>query len=142
MFYKDLEKQKKSDQVSQNPQQISSDLLEVSHWESEKLHWVLDPDEVTMGEYLGSGQFAKVFQGVFRQQKVAIKVLTSLSAGADELKGEFNIMSSLKSPNVVYFFGLVTNPLALVMQYCEKGCLADVIRSDDYSLDWSTFFKW
>jgi len=105
-------------------------------------NWILDESELEIGSHLGSGRFGTVYKGTFRQQTVAIKVLDNMTQ-RDVILKEFEIMSSMRSPHIVYFYGMVTKPsIYLVMQYCTKGSLQHVIRNRDFNLDWDKFFKW
>ena len=36
--------------------------------------------------------------------------------------------SSLRHPNVILFMGLVLEPLTMVVEFCARGSLADVLR--------------
>jgi len=53
-------------------------------------------------------------------------------------------LSSIRSPHVVVFYGLSLEPkLCVVMEYCAKGTLEDVLTSEDLdeTFDWSRFFQ-
>ena len=105
-------------------------------------HWIINEDEIDIGPHLGSGRFGSVYKGTFRSQIVAIKVLDNVTQ-RDVILGEFEIMSSMRSTHIVYFYGMVTKPsICLVMQYCQKGSLASVLRNRDFQLDWPLLFKW
>lgn len=49
----------------------------------------------------------------------------------------------MRSPHIVYFYGLCVTPreVSLVMQFCAKGSLNDVLRNQDLELDWITVLK-
>ena len=50
--------------------------------------WEIDPSEITIGELIGSGTFAKVYKGTYRSQEVAIKTLKAKES--DKIITEFN----------------------------------------------------
>uniref|UniRef100_A0A4W4GW36 guanylate cyclase n=1 Tax=Electrophorus electricus TaxID=8005 RepID=A0A4W4GW36_ELEEL len=47
-------------------------------------------------------------------------------------------MKELKHENLVQFFGVCNEPpnVCIVMQYCKKGSLKDVLRNSEVELDW------
>uniref|UniRef100_G3X228 Guanylate cyclase n=1 Tax=Sarcophilus harrisii TaxID=9305 RepID=G3X228_SARHA len=47
-------------------------------------------------------------------------------------------MCELKHENIVPFFGICSEPpnICLIIQYCRKGSLKDVLRNSDIELDW------
>jgi serine/threonine protein kinase len=51
-------------------------------------------------------------------------------------------MSSIRSPNVVFFYGATIRPnLCMVMEFCHKGTLFDVLNDKAAVVDWPLFFK-
>jgi hypothetical protein len=80
-------------------------------------NWMIEESELEIGAHLGSGRFGTgnskllafsfclVYKGSFRQQTVAIKVLDNVTQREVILK-EFEIMSSMRSPHIVYFYGV------------------------------------
>uniref|UniRef100_A0A8C1EGF3 Guanylate cyclase n=1 Tax=Cyprinus carpio carpio TaxID=630221 RepID=A0A8C1EGF3_CYPCA len=51
---------------------------------------------------------------------------------------EFNMLKEMKHENLVQFFGVCIEPpnVCIVMQYCKKGSLKDVLRNSEIELDW------
>jgi len=93
---------------------------------------------------LGTGRFGAVYRGTYRGQTVAVKHLQNVN-GKYELQKEFDIMSSMRSPRVVYFYGVVlseTMTAYMVMSYCAKGALTSVLRDLLFDLSWPLVFKW
>jgi len=94
---------------------------------------------------LGSGVSGTVFKGLFSEQKVAIKVLKSQNKEPtlEEFKKEFHIMSSIQSPYIVHFFGACLEPrICIVMEYCSKGSLYDVLRDEKLEIGWKQALRW
>ncbi|XP_017551372.2 guanylate cyclase 2G [Pygocentrus nattereri] len=54
------------------------------------------------------------------------------------LIAELNMMKELKHENLVQFFGVCNEPpnICIVIQYCKKGSLKDVLRNSEIELDW------
>eukprot|EP01090_Pellita_catalonica_P007999 TRINITY_DN18635_c0_g1_i1.p1 TRINITY_DN18635_c0_g1~~TRINITY_DN18635_c0_g1_i1.p1 ORF type:complete len:328 (+),score=63.93 TRINITY_DN18635_c0_g1_i1:53-985(+) len=109
-----------------------------------KHSWQLSGEELEFDEEVGQGAFSHVYKGRFRGQTIAIKVLDKNVEGSD-LKGfqkELEIMSSIRSPNVVFFFGAVIEPkLCLVTEFMERGSLSDVMGDKTLKFDWRLLFK-
>lgn len=54
--------------------------------------WELDPDEVTLGQEIGSGQFGLVLEGQWKMTKVAVKKIREGFMSEDELREEARVM--------------------------------------------------
>eukprot|EP01130_Rhizamoeba_saxonica_P009446 TRINITY_DN3841_c0_g1_i1.p1 TRINITY_DN3841_c0_g1~~TRINITY_DN3841_c0_g1_i1.p1 ORF type:complete len:810 (-),score=165.20 TRINITY_DN3841_c0_g1_i1:147-2576(-) len=77
-------------------------------------------------ELLGEGAAGQVFSGLYKGNKVAIKVLTAenIDSEVDEFKKELEILMSVKSELMIKFFGATLVPkLCMVMELCEQGSL-------------------
>ncbi|XP_061120938.1 guanylate cyclase 2G [Syngnathus typhle] len=78
--------------------------------------------------------------GLYRGNYVAIKYIKR--DVCEKLQGasiltEFNVMKEMKHENLVQFFGACVEPpkACLVMQYCSKGSLKDILKASDVELD-------
>ncbi|KAH3758060.1 serine/threonineprotein kinase [Pelomyxa schiedti] len=92
----------------------------------------------------GNGSFAKLYKGVWRNQCVAVKVLKDKpdKRAIQDFKKEFSLLSELRSPNIVYFYGAVLEPrVCLVLEYCSRGSLETVMKSDA-SFTWEHVFQY
>lgn len=54
--------------------------------------WELDPEELTLGQEVGSGQFGVVLEGRWREWKVAVKMVKEECMSEEEFKEEAKIM--------------------------------------------------
>ena len=101
----------------------------------------LDPvslDDYQLGEPIGSGAMARVFDAVHRKTKkaVAIKLLDGTSRGSRELRErmarEALVMASLQSPHVskLFGYGWEGEQPFLVLEKLEGETLADMLRRD------------
>ncbi|KAK9530070.1 hypothetical protein VZT92_011603 [Zoarces viviparus] len=81
--------------------------------------------------------------GLYQGNKVAINYLKN-HVGSNYQKPsiitEFSVMKEMKHENLVQFFGVCIQPpnVCLVIQYCTKGSLKDVLKSD---VDLDSMFK-
>jgi len=111
--------------------------------EKEKLlhYWEVDPNELEFHKKIGEGTFCIVYLGSYRGQSVAIKVLKTMNRKQiRSFKSELDIISNFRSPNVVYFYGACVDPIPiLVLGYCERGSLYDVMNNED-ELSWEKIF--
>lgn len=95
--------------------------------------------EIKFIKKISSGAFAKVFQGLYKGKYVAVKVLKgSLSEEViANFKHEFTILSQVKSPHLVTFYGAyIQKKLTMVMEYCPRGTLYDVLKNPDEDISW------
>lgn len=56
----------------------------------------------------------------------------------EEFVKEMEIMEGMRHPNMVMFLGASTKPpnLCLIMEYCGKGCLWDLLHNPHIPLTW------
>jgi serine/threonine protein kinase len=86
----------------------------------------IDPEELEIGQRIGGGGFAIVFEGRWKGKHVALKTLFDPRVG-EKLKQEFmdelHVMSSLSHPNCVDLYAANTRPpkLVIVMELCDRS---------------------
>ncbi|XP_031698783.1 guanylate cyclase 2G [Anarrhichthys ocellatus] len=81
--------------------------------------------------------------GLYQGNKVAIKYLkkhVGSNCQKPSIITDFSVMKEMKHENLVQFFGVCIEPpnVCLVSQYCTKGSLKDVLKSD---VDLDSMFK-
>jgi serine/threonine protein kinase len=93
------------------------------------MHRVGDYD-VAMHRVIGAGSFAKVYSGFNRQtgEEVAVKRMDRHKVeGKDKLqqnlKGEINIMKTLRHPNIVHLYDTVVRRRVGGPRVCARGAL-------------------
>ena len=100
--------------------------------------WDLNPSDISLGKELGRGAYGTVFSATLRGQTVAVKKLNSQNIDDQKLsdfKGEVEIMSKLRHPNVLLFMGACTQPgnLMIVTELMPKGSLRDLLKDSKYT---------
>ncbi|XP_039992208.1 guanylate cyclase 2G [Xiphias gladius] len=78
--------------------------------------------------------------GLYQGNQVAIKYIknyVSCNFQKPSIITEFSKMKEMKHENLVQFFGVCIEPpnVCLVIQYCKKGSLKDVLKASDVELD-------
>jgi serine/threonine protein kinase len=82
----------------------------------------LSKTDVVKGQPLGSGTTGVVYRGVWRNQDVAIKELRDVNSTL--LQQEAQRLANLRPhKHIVVMYGVLTNPPALVLEYCSGGSL-------------------
>eukprot|EP00039_Didymoeca_costata_P000313 m.45098 g.45098 ORF g.45098 m.45098 type:complete len:475 (+) comp10191_c0_seq1:295-1719(+) len=93
--------------------------------------WEIDPKYLTKDHLLGSGQFGEVYEGTYKDTKVAIKTLKNTTeASVREFLAEAHVMTQMKHQNLVLLIGVCTkSPVMIVSEFMAKGCMLDYLRS-------------
>ncbi|PRP78173.1 hypothetical protein PROFUN_11303 [Planoprotostelium fungivorum] len=104
--------------------------------------WIINPSELSFVEKIGSGASSKVYRAVYRGEDVAVKILKNYEQNlVEDFVKEFNIISSIRSPYVIYFYGVILNPsISIVMQYFPRKSLNHVMR-ENFFMGWDLFFR-
>lgn len=110
--------------------------------------WLICPKYLTFNKLIGRGSSALVYQGKYKNNVVAIKVLNfnpldsrSLEKQQKELAEEVNVMKNVSSKHVVHLHGIVLEPaICIVMEYCESGSLYDVLKRRE-RIGWSAVLR-
>lgn len=119
--------------------------------ESRELENILTSNEMNVIEYkdleftelLGTGTSGDVYRGVYRGDELALKVLhKDRSSKMSEFASEFKIMSAIRSPYVVSFYGACMRPkMILVLEYCSGGSLFDQLSEPKLMFGWKEFLR-
>ena len=84
------------------------------------------PEDIDIGQRIGGGGFAIVYEGRWEGRHVALKTLFDPRVSKElvqEFMDELHVMSSLSHPNVVELFAANTRPpkLVIVMELCDRS---------------------
>uniref|UniRef100_A0A3P8WXY5 Tyrosine-protein kinase n=1 Tax=Cynoglossus semilaevis TaxID=244447 RepID=A0A3P8WXY5_CYNSE len=93
--------------------------------------WEVEPEELNLGQELGSGQFGLVLEGRWRGRKVAVKMIKEECMSEEEFKEEARVMMKLSHSKLVQLFGICSqhSPMCLLFEFMENGCLSDYLRT-------------
>jgi serine/threonine-protein kinase len=102
---------------------------------------MLTPRRVKVGPSIGAGGNGEVHRGTFARKPCVFKAV--FTSNDDEFWREAKLLSELDHPNVVNLFGVVemkarskygghTNELLMVMEYVQRGSIADAAKSGAY----------
>lgn len=111
---------------------------------SSEFKWEIDPRDLEFIKSLGQGASGEVFFGQYKGNDVAIKVLNSTNEDSEisEFKKEFQVLVSFRSPYIINFIGAaLADKLCMVMEYCQRGSLYDVLRDPEFKMTWDHFFS-
>jgi hypothetical protein len=127
--------------------------------------WMIEHDDLEFLKELGVGTSATVFKGIYKGDKVAIKVLKSLNIESiadikkellvlryvcTTITGENKLMlffslalhSTVHSPYIVHFYGACFEPkVCMVLEYCKLGSLYTVLRDPSFPMSWQQAFR-
>jgi len=90
--------------------------------------------EVEKLEKIGSGNFGTVFKGVWNESIVALKQLTK---SGEQLDVEAKILTKLRHPNIVSYFGVtvIDDMDYLMMEFMPLGSVKEFVENKNYSLE-------
>uniref|UniRef100_A0A6V1PE54 Protein kinase domain-containing protein n=2 Tax=Heterosigma akashiwo TaxID=2829 RepID=A0A6V1PE54_HETAK len=111
------------------------------HIEGQQTLNIIDPNDIKLNNIIGEGSFGRVWAGVWRASKVAVKEFVfaqeALRGGAlqrnelvQEIVGEAAIMSFLRHPKVLHLYGcsITSQSLWIVSELCSRGSLRQVLN--------------
>ncbi|XP_015250984.1 tyrosine-protein kinase Fer [Cyprinodon tularosa] len=96
--------------------------------------WILNHEDVVLGELLGKGNFGEVFKGTLLRDKMPVAVKTCKEDLPPELKirflSEARILKQYDHPNIVKLIGVCTQrqPIYIVMELVSGGDFLSFLR--------------
>ncbi|KAK2885747.1 hypothetical protein QQF64_020812 [Cirrhinus molitorella] len=97
--------------------------------------WELPKEQFTLEKKLGSGHFAQVYSGKWKNQtKVAIKILKNNDAlEQKEFQLEVQIMKRLRHKHLISLFAVCTSspPFYIITELIEKGDLLNFLKKPE-----------
>jgi len=109
---------------------------------------LIDPKDLLFVKGLGDGASADVYLGKWfkpggGEVTVAIKVLkeTIPHKMAEDFSKELKVLKKIKGDLIIEFYGITLRPkFAIVMEFCLRGSLLDVLSKNDWDCTWDRFF--
>lgn len=108
--------------------------------------WAIKFEELQIEKLIGRGSFGDVYLGLFRGQKVAVKKLSGIASESalKDFVDELILMSEMRHPNIVLFMAACLTPpnVCIVMEYCERGNLYDLLHDKSSHLDYNLIMRY
>ncbi|NXF41127.1 FES kinase, partial [Nyctibius bracteatus] len=98
--------------------------------------WVLNHEDVLLGERIGRGNFGEVFSGRLRADNTPVAVKSCRETLPPELKAKFlqeaRILKQYNHPNIVRLIGVCTQkqPIYIVMELVQGGDFLSFLRTE------------
>ncbi|XP_043380032.1 tyrosine-protein kinase Fes/Fps isoform X2 [Chelonia mydas] len=102
--------------------------------------WVLNHEDVVLGERIGRGNFGEVFSGRLLTDNTPVAVKSCRETLPPELKAKFlqeaRILKQYSHPNIVKLIGVCTQkqPIYIVMELVQGGDFLTFLRSEGLQL--------
>ncbi|XP_067412178.1 tyrosine-protein kinase Fes/Fps isoform X6 [Emydura macquarii macquarii] len=102
--------------------------------------WVLNHEDVLLGERIGRGNFGEVFSARLRADNTPVAVKSCRETLPPELKAKFlqeaRILKQYSHPNIVRLIGVCTQkqPIYIVMELVQGGDFLSFLRSEGQQL--------
>lgn len=109
--------------------------------------WVLEHDDVILGQSIGRGNFGEVFSGRLRSDNTPVAVKACRENLAAELKNKFlmeaRILKQYDHPNIVRLIGVCTQkqPIYIIMELVQGGDFLSFLRLEGHNLQPNMLIK-
>lgn len=120
-----------------NLKHASKEALQELHSRGIREHWSWDVEDFVLDDQaFARGAGGEIFKAKFRGLEVVAKTLSKLEAtsqGFTDLANEITLMSSIRHPNIVTFYGACfqLSPPVMIIEYCAGGNLESrIIRAN------------
>uniref|UniRef100_A0A8D3DCT0 Tyrosine-protein kinase n=1 Tax=Scophthalmus maximus TaxID=52904 RepID=A0A8D3DCT0_SCOMX len=103
--------------------------------------WVLEHDDVILGQLIGRGNFGEVYSGCLRSDNADVAVKTCKENLAPEHKSKFlmeaRILKQYDHPNIVKLIGVCTQkqPIYIVMELIQGGDFLSFLRHESHNMN-------
>ncbi|AHA46230.1 serine/threonine protein kinase [Insectomime virus] len=100
-----------------------------------KQEWDVDFSELECSKLIGEGYSGRVFEGTWKGQEVAIKVLKSQAPtkkAVEEFRKEAAVLAGLRHPNIILFMAACTKPpnMCIITEHMALGSLFEILHNE------------
>nr|3BKB_A Chain A, Proto-oncogene tyrosine-protein kinase Fes/Fps [Homo sapiens]3CBL_A Chain A, Proto-oncogene tyrosine-protein kinase Fes/Fps [Homo sapiens]4E93_A Chain A, Tyrosine-protein kinase Fes/Fps [Homo sapiens] len=119
----------------------------VLHRAVPKDKWVLNHEDLVLGEQIGRGNFGEVFSGRLRADNTLVAVKSCRETLPPDLKAKFlqeaRILKQYSHPNIVRLIGVCTQkqPIYIVMELVQGGDFLTFLRTEGARLRVKTLLQ-
>uniref|UniRef100_A0A8C0M759 Tyrosine-protein kinase n=2 Tax=Canis lupus familiaris TaxID=9615 RepID=A0A8C0M759_CANLF len=109
--------------------------------------WVLNHEDLVLGEQIGRGNFGEVFSGRLRADNTLVAVKSCRETLPPDLKAKFlqeaRILKQYSHPNIVRLIGVCTQkqPIYIVMELVQGGDFLTFLRTEGARLRMKTLLQ-
>ncbi|KAG7468165.1 hypothetical protein MATL_G00139880 [Megalops atlanticus] len=109
--------------------------------------WVLEHDDVILGQHIGRGNFGEVYSGRLCSDNTPVAVKTCRDNLSPDLKSKFlmeaRILKQYDHPNIVKLIGVCTQkqPIYIVMELVQGGDFLSFLRNEGTNLKTKMLIK-
>lgn len=89
---------------------------------------LIDYAQIKLGEKIGRGTFAKVWEGTWRGSRVAVKKLCNPNVTEKSFVREVSNLQRGRHPRVVRFLGASLEPPCIITEFMAGGSLFDALH--------------
>jgi len=97
--------------------------------------FLIDYNELQLGEKIGSGSFAKVMEANWNGYRVAVKKLKNPNITETFFLREVSMIQKSHHPNVILFMGCCISPPCIITEYMAGGSLFDALHINKVKFD-------
>eukprot|EP00062_Callorhinchus_milii_P019430 gi/632973986/ref/XP_007903421.1/ PREDICTED: tyrosine-protein kinase Srms [Callorhinchus milii] len=92
--------------------------------------WETPREEFTLLKKLGEGHFGEVWEGMWKDKRVAIKTLKTDDMKQEDFAKEIQAMKSIKHPKLMQLYAIcsIGEPVYIVVELMTKGNLLDYLQ--------------
>ncbi|XP_024911500.1 tyrosine-protein kinase Fes/Fps isoform X1 [Cynoglossus semilaevis] len=109
--------------------------------------WVLEHDDIILGQLIGQGNFGEVYRGYLRSENIHVAVKSCKENLNPDHKKKFlmeaRILKQYDHPNIVKLIGVCTQqqPIYIIMELVPGGDFLSLLRNKGHSLSCKTLVK-
>lgn len=131
------------EEPEENMHELLQKFQQASQNQTKAREWEIKPASLELDRKLGEGATSTVYKGTYNQITVAVKVVKDqLSQEVlNDFRKEADLLLKIQGEGFVTCYGAYTDPtLLLVLEYCSRGSVDDVLEQNTIPFDWDRVF--